>query len=294
LQKSGNPLRKEAKVLYFGLGIGGLLFLIGLATYFFAPRVGPNPIFGVRVGYSYASREVWDRTNRFGGIVMALIGLAVALLAPLLQLLGVAARDGFVLLTALMMAALVGGTAWMFVYARRLASGTAIARELASVRFHWVYVVPVLASFVLLVAVATYFYPLLPAARMATHFDLNDQPDGWMSRDGFFVTYIGLAALFVVLDALAVLVATREPLIAFSRWGSTWRLDPERGLIYSGLALAIVNVIFIALLFDVAAFNLRGEHLFPLSTFFWMIVPLIALLIALFFILARREPETSR
>ena len=280
-------------MLYFGLGIGGLLFLVGLATYFFAPRVGPNPIFGVRVGYSYASREVWDRTNRFGGMVMALIGLAVALLALLLQLLGVSGADGIVLLTVLMMATLVGGTAWMFVFARRLALGTAIARELTSVRFRWAYLVPVLVTFALLVAVAIYFYPLLPAERMATHFDLNDQPNGWMSRSSFYLSYIGLAALFVVLDALAVLVATREPLIAFSRWGSGWRLDPERGLVYSGLAFAIVIVILIVLLFDVVAFNLRGEHLFPLSTFFWIIVPLIALLIALFFILGRREPKPS-
>jgi uncharacterized membrane protein len=280
-------------MLYYGLGIGALLFVIGLATYFLAPRVGPNPIFGVRVGYSYASREVWDRTNRFGGMVMALIGLVVALLAPLLQLLGKTARDGTVLLTGLMIAALVGGTALMFAYARRLALGTAVARELAPVRFRWTYILPVLVTFALLAAVAVYFYPLLPAERMATHFGLDDQPNGWMSRDGFYISYLGVAALFVILDALAVFVATREPLIAFGRWGATWRLDPERGLIYAGLAFALVNLILIVVLFEVAAFNLSGEHLFPLSALFWIIVPLVALLIALFFILGRREPTPS-
>jgi uncharacterized membrane protein len=280
-------------MLYLGMGIGGLLFLIGLATYFLAPRVGPNPIFGVRVGYSYANREVWDRTNRFGGLVMALIGLTVALLAPLLQLLGVAPRDGIVLLTTLMLAALIGGTAWMFVYARRLALGTDIARDLVPVRFRWAYLAPVLVTFALLAAVAAYFYPLLPPERLATHFSLNNQPDGWMSRNAFYATYIGLAGLFVAVDAFAVFVATREPLIAFGRWGNSWRLDPERGLIYSGLAFALVNVILVVVLFDVVAFNLQGEHLFPLSTLFWMIVPLIALLIALFFILGRRETKAS-
>jgi hypothetical protein len=82
-------------------------------------------------------------------------------------------------------------------------------------------------------------------------------------------------------------------MIAFGRWGATWRLDPERGLIYTGLAFAMVNVILITVLFDVVAFNLGGAHLFPLSTLLWLIVPLVALLIALFFVLGRREPGAS-
>jgi uncharacterized membrane protein len=287
-------LIKGGLVVYYGLGLGALLFLVGLVTYFLAPRVGPNPIFGVRVGYSYASREVWDRTNRFGGMVIMLIGLVVALLTPLLQLLGVAPSDGIVLLTGLMIAALLGGTAWMFVYARRLAQGTAIARELTPVRFRWAYILPVLVTFGLLAAVAIYFYPLLPAERMATHFGLDDRPNGWMSRDGFYISYLGLAAMLVVLDALAVFLATREPLITFGRWGASWRLEPERGLIYMALAFALANLLLIVVLADVVEFNLHGKHLFPLSALFWLIVPFIAILIALFFALGRREPKASR
>ncbi len=280
-------------MLLWGLGIGGLLFLIGLVTYFVAPRVGPNPIFGVRVGYSYASREVWDRTNRFGGALMALIGLVLALLALLLQWLGLSARDGIVLLTVVMLVALLGGTGWMFVYARRLALGTPVAREFSPVRFRWAYLAPVLTTFALLAVTAIYFYPQLPADRMATHFGINDQPNGWMSRDAFYATYLGLAALFLVLDGAVVVIAAREPLIAFGRWGATWRLDPERGLIYTGLAFALVNVILVVVLFDVVAFNLQGSHLFPLSFLLWLIVPLAALLIALFFVLGRREVGVS-
>jgi uncharacterized membrane protein len=280
-------------MLYYGLGIGALLLVIGLVTYYVAPRVGPNPIFGVRVGYSYASREVWDRTNRFGGTVMALIGLVVALLTPLLELLGVVPSDGILVLTGVMIAALLGGTGWMFIYARRLAQGTAIARELTPVRFRWTYILPVLVTFGMLAAVALYFYPLLPAERMATHFGLDDRPNGWMARDTFYISYLGLAAMLVVLDALAVFLATREPLITFGRWGSSWRLDPERGLLYVGLAFALVNLLLIVVLVDVVEFNLRGQHLFPLSALFGLIVPLIALLIALFFVLGRREPKAS-
>lgn len=276
-------------MLSFSLLIGGILLIAGIATYYLAPRVGPNPIFGVRIGYSYASREVWDKSNRFGGALMSLVGIGTAILGVLLQLLGVAARDSVGVLTATMIIAFLGATAWMFVYARNLAQGTAIAREIAPVKFHWAYLAPVLITFALLVALAAYSYPQLPAERVATHFNIAEQPDGWQSRDEFFVMYLGLAALFVVLDGVAVLVATREPLIAFGRWGTSWRLDPERGLIFTGVVLALMNLIFIAVLWDIVWFNTRGAHLFPLSWLFWMIFPLIAIIVVLFFLLARKE-----
>ena len=275
-------------MMTFGLGMGALLFGIGIITYVFAPRVGPNPFFGVRVGYSYASREVWDKTNRFGGILIALVGLVLMGLALILQLLNIAVRDGMTILTAALFVTLLGSVVWMFVYARGLAQGTAIAREVTPVKFRWAYLAPVVVTFVLLAALAAYFYPSMPADRLATHFDFNDQPNGWSSRDGFLVTFLGMAALFVLLDAAVVFIATREPLIAFGRWGSNWRLDPERGLIFAGIAFALTNLIFMAALWDVAWFNTRGVHAFPLSLFLWMIIPLIVILGGLFFLLGRR------
>jgi uncharacterized membrane protein len=277
--------------MLFGWIIGGILVLAGLATYLFAPRFGPNPIFGVRVGYSYASREVWDATNRFGGALLALVGAGIALLGVLLQVLGVAPRQGIGILTAVLFIALLGATAWMFLYARRLARGAPLAHQIAPVEFRWAYLAPVLLTFALLVALAAYWYPHLPADRVATHFNLAEQPDGWQSRDEFFATFLGLAALFVVLDVMVVIVATREPLIAFGRWGARWQLDPARGLVYTGLALALMNVIFGVVLWDVAWFNTRGVHAFPLAWLSWMIFPLIALLMVMFFWLARRADK---
>lgn len=277
-------------MLYFGLGIGGLLILIGLATYFLAPRVGPNPFFGVRVGYAYASRAVWDKTNRAGGIAFAGVGLGMMLFALILQMLNIAPRDAISVLTGAMLIALLGATVWLVMYARHLARDTAPMRELAPVKFRWAYLAPVLSTFALLVAVMIYFYPALPAQKMATHFNITEQPDGWMPRDAFVVSYLGLAALIAAINSVVVIVATREPLISFGRWGARWRLDPERGLIYAGCAFAFTNLIFIVALLDVAWFNTRGAHLFSLALFLWMIVPLITILVALYVWLGRRAP----
>lgn len=276
-------------MLTFGLLMGGILFVAGGATYFLAPRVGPNPFFGVRVGYSYASREVWDKSNRFGGALLAAIGVVLLALAILLRALGVAEAQGVAILTGVMLATLLGSVVGMFAYARRLAQGTPIAREVKPVRFRWAYLAPAFVTFALLVALMAYVYPLLPQERMATHFNINDEPDGWMSRASFTETFIGMSALLLVLNVAVVLIATREPLIAFGRFGARWQIDPERGLIYTGVALALTNVILIVALLDVAWFNIRGAHLFPLSLFAWFLIPFIALLVGLFFWLARRR-----
>jgi len=275
-------------MLLFGLLIGGILVIAGSATYYFAPRVGPNPIFGVRIGYAYASREIWDKTNRFGGALLALVGVGTMILGGVFQLLNVNARDGIGILTVVMVTTLIGATAWMIVYARALAQGTPIARELAPVRFRWAYLAPVGVTFAVLVALAVWWYPMLPE-QMAVHFNIAEQPDGWQVREEFFITYLGLAALFVLLDLVVVFVATREPLIAFGRWGKTWRLDPTRGLIFTGLALSLANLILIAVLWNVVWFNTQGVHAFSYWWVLWMTVPLIALIVVMFFALARRE-----
>lgn len=276
-------------MLGFSLLIGGILVLAGIVTYWLAPRIGPNPIFGVRVGYSYANRAVWDQTNRFGGILLAMIGFGVAWLGAALQTLGMAPHIGIGILTIAMLLALFGATVWMFLYARRLARGTPIAREMAPVPFRWAYLVPTLLTFALLVALAVYWYPQLPADRLAVHFNIAEQPDGWQARKEFLMQFFGLAALLVVWNVIVVIVATREPLMAFGRWGTRWRLDPARGLWYTGLALALTNVILMAVLWDIAWFNTRGTHAFPLSLLLWITLPLIVLIVGLFFALARRE-----
>lgn len=276
-------------MLGFSVLIGGILVLAGIVTYWLAPRIGPNPIFGVRVGYSYANRAVWDQTNRFGGILLAVVGIGVALLGVTLQTLGIAPRIAMGILTVAMLLALFGATVWMFLYARRLARGASVAREFKPVEFRWAYLAPALVTFALLVTLAVYWYPQLPVDRLATHFDWAERPNGWQTRDEFFLTFLGLAAFFVILDVIIVFIATREPLIAFGRWGARWRLEPERGLIYTGLAFALMNLIFVAVLWDIVWFNTRDVHAFPLSWLFWMIFPLIILVVGLFFVLARRE-----
>ena len=276
-------------MLYTSLIIGGILLAAGIATFYLAPRVGPNPIFGVRIGYAYASREIWDKTNRFGGALMALVGVGTTLFGLLLTLLNVAPGEGRVWLIGAMLAALSGALVWMFFYARGLAQGAPIAREMAPVPFQWAYLAPVILTFAVLVGVTLYFAPQLPADHVASHFNINDQPDGWTSRGEFVVSFLGLGLFFLILDAIAVIVATREPLIAFGRWGAGWRLDPARGLVYLGMAFGLVNLIFVGVLLNILWYNTRGGFLYPFSMLLLGITVLVVLLVTMFFALARKE-----
>jgi uncharacterized membrane protein len=59
-----------------------LMSLILVLTGAFLGRVSPNPFIGVRTPWTYKSRRSWDRTNRLGGRLLFLTGLAGLVLTP--------------------------------------------------------------------------------------------------------------------------------------------------------------------------------------------------------------------
>lgn len=63
------------------LSLVGIVF-IALGNYM--PKVGQNSLFGIRTKWTYASPEVWRRTNRLGGWLFILLGLLM-LMAALIQ-----------------------------------------------------------------------------------------------------------------------------------------------------------------------------------------------------------------
>lgn len=60
------------------IGAVGILFLV-LGNYM--PKVAQNSTFGIRTKWTYANAEVWQKTNRLGGWLFALIGLLMLITA---------------------------------------------------------------------------------------------------------------------------------------------------------------------------------------------------------------------
>lgn len=66
---------------FMTLGTGALLIFLGNIM----PKARRNAIFGVRTEWSMANDTVWQKTQRFGGIVSVISGLVLILLAPFLS-----------------------------------------------------------------------------------------------------------------------------------------------------------------------------------------------------------------
>ncbi len=276
-------------MMYLGLGLGALMIVVGAITYTIAPAIGPNPWFGMRTGYSMASRDVWNKSNRLGGVLYAVCGLLEWLLAAGVTLLALDADTTRNVLLGWLILGACGATVWGLLYSRNLAQATQLARDLKPVSFRWAFVAPVLASAAVLVAAALYFYPQLPVDRLATHFALDGSANGWTDRNGFMLSWLALAGLFTLLDLAVVLWTTREPLIAVDRLGDQWWMGPERGLTFMAGLFTFLNLFFCVILWDTAAFNLQGVHLIPANMLIWTVVPILAAVVAGFFLLAQRK-----
>lgn len=278
--------------LWFGILMGLLMLAAGVAMYALAPRVGPNPIFGVRTGYSFASREVWDQSNRFGGVVFSGIGLALLLLTGLLATLGVRDEAAIGWVTGALLALVLGGTAWILVYTRRLAQGTELAHTLTPVAVPFSTVAPVVVSWGLLTLMTLAILPTLSPV-VATHFGIDGQPNDWMRRGAFGLFYIGLSGLITLIPLAVAWVARREPIIGVSRLGSRWTIGPREGIALMAWLMAAVNLSLALPLLDIAWFDWYGVHLMNLGLMtLLMVVWLIGSALALFMVFARRGTST--
>lgn len=275
--------------VWFGLLMGSLISLAGLGTYFLAPRVGPNPIFGVRTGYSFANRAVWDQSNRFGGLVLTGVGLILLAVSGVFSILGISGATATLWLSGVMMVLLLAGTVWIFVYTRRLALDTEIARQVAPMRVPLSTVWPAVGSWVLLAGLTLALYPTL-SPQVATHFDLAGQPNGWQAALPFTLQYIGLAGLITLMAVGVAWLAGREPIIGVSRLGR-WSLDPRRGVAATAWSIVTINLYLALPLLDIAWYDWRGVHLMPLGWLTLVMTMGLLLAVAGIFVYFARQPQ---
>ncbi|MCW5852792.1 MAG: DUF1648 domain-containing protein [Anaerolineae bacterium] len=274
--------------IMFGYLMGALLVIIGIATYLWAPRVGPNPFFGVRTGYSFANRQVWDQSNRVGGLAMTSIGVLLLGVAAVLHLVSAPLGTSILVLTGVMLTTLLGMTGWLFFYTRRLALGSDVARSLTPLRLDWSLFAPAVGAWALLAVVTLAVYPGLPEI-LVTHFDAAGEPNGWSSRTSFTILYLGLGLLMAVIPSVAALIARTEPVIGLSRLGG-WRLEPRQGILVSSWGMGLANLFLLVVLLDLVWFNWYAVHL--LSPGILVLLGMVVLLggvLILFFRYARRS-----
>jgi len=123
-------------------------------------------------------------------------------------------------------------------------------------------------------------WDMLPA-RMATHFGVNGQPNGWMTRETAFVFGIGITAFILAVFTIIALVANRQAAGEKVSW------------VLLAFAYTVVGCIVYAN-DSVIEYNLSGKpvEIGPML----LIVPVVLIVLTAVFILSRRGdrlPESS-
>lgn len=271
-------------MLLFGVIISLILVIAGLAMWFIAPKIGPNPWFGFRIGYSLSSKEAWDLSNIYSGKLMtysALILTFISLILPeeakyfgvYLVLLFVSI--GFVLVLS-------------FKYAARIAEekGYKEKYKVVTEEVEIVYSKPMapitvskffaIAPFIpvaILIMMSLFYYDDL-SSRMATHFDTGGNPDGWSDKFTALSIMIISALSFALLNLLLIWIGKVRPMIFHRGSLSMERSDPLR---FASLMFTGICSIFIPLQADLIWYDLHEEHIIS----FWALIGMIIIIIML-------------
>ena len=170
-----------------------IIYLItGILQYYLAPKIGPNPYFGFKIGYTFADREVWNKTNRLMGkfvIIHSLLLFPTALIPDFMLY--------YLLLFIIPLVAFIPfGIRYAAILLEMKSSKSEIAskRKMEPITVGLLWSLSPLIFYLVLIAVEMITYPSLPDV-IAVHFDLSGNPNGWSSKSSFILSY-SLFALF--------------------------------------------------------------------------------------------------
>lgn len=154
-----------------------------------------------------------------------------------------------------------------------------------------------LFSLAILLLQAALAYPDLPD-RMVTHMNLKGTPDGYGSKDEFFLAF-GLAVLVInIMPPLVPLLMRRLPASLVNLPNKEyWFADTVRKAksidhVYGMMALTmgLVNVMFILILQQVIDLSAGKESSIPLWTI-WLIVAVLIFLPVVYLLWVLRVPD---
>ena len=91
------------------IAVGALLLVIGNVM----PKIGPNPYAGVRLPYTFASRQAWWAANRAGGWLFVILGSLLVLGAIALP------EENALYVLLAMLIGLITGLIWLTLLAKR-------------------------------------------------------------------------------------------------------------------------------------------------------------------------------
>jgi uncharacterized membrane protein len=203
-------------MMLYGVITSAGLMCAGALVYLIAPKVGPNPWLGLRIGYTYADREAWDRVNRYYGKTLIVFS-AVLLVFSFFS-------DSMVLFTAGVLVAAIVPAALGYREAIKLRESAGFeepkteereeVRVITPQSVSMIYIIMPFILLLILLIISALAYPLLPE-RVAIHFDASGNPDGWSSKFDALLISPAMGAIFAFIPLLLVAIAKRYPMLFY-------------------------------------------------------------------------------
>ncbi len=246
-----------------------IYLLTGILEYYLAPKIGPNPYLGFKIGYTFADREVWDKTNRLMGkfsIVHSLI-LFPSILIP----------NFLIYYLILFIIPLVAFIPFGIRYAAiQLEKKGAISENVSPKRLEGINVgkfwsLSPIVLYLLLIAFEFITYPSLPDV-IAVHFDAAGNPNGWSSRGSFILSYSLFALFAPAFSYLFIFLGKKYPMYIHP---GKMRFPRDAFLKTTILSMDITTITLIFVYFSIYIYAVK-KFVVPLS---WYIIVTVILII---------------
>jgi uncharacterized membrane protein len=155
--------------------------------------------------------------------------------------------------------------------------------------FRWSYIIAPAIVFLISIILFAFFYHLLPA-QVAVHFDMDGNPDNWLSPAVTGVTVLAPQLLFVLLAWGIAWGATRLG-NRFSQAGGGW-VKTERLVSFMGNIMALPQLIMLFAMLDILSYNSYQTHILPMWLFLIIVLVVMTaglLALAVFIFLRARR-----
>ncbi len=225
--------------------ITGIYIILAALQTFVAPKIRPNPYFGLKIGYTFSSREVWEKSNRRVGLLMLLHSF---ILIPFCFL----NNSYFLYYILAFIAPLVAISIYGIIYSSHLleeVKGEKISTEPIKpleVSFVWKHLG--LLLFLVLLFLMAITYNFLPQT-IAVHFNSAGEPNGWSSKFTFVIGYAGFGLVYLAILYLIVYAGKKYPMLVHSGKMKIGRDTVfKSALLAMNLVMLILIITYIAIL----------------------------------------------
>ena len=157
----------------------------------------------------------------------------------------------------------------------------------SKIPFRWAHIALPLSLFIISVALAAIFYPMLPE-ETAYHF-VDGTPDRWLNRGTIIGALVGPQAICAGLAFIIIRVA-----LAGTRYYSADNTPVKGVIIAMGNMTALLQVILLFAALDIFLYNVYEIKLMPLWAFSLIFLVLAGAALAVFFFHTIRQRRRSQ